>query len=89
MLAFAWMDRNRSAPSRLAIAVRLFEGNEGIDASRQHDLESVLFRQKPFQSQRDIEHQVGLCESFRLGTWVVASVACIDHDSRHPQPELP
>ena len=75
----------------LAIGDRrsFLEGHEGIDASREHDFESVLLRQELFQPKGDIEYQVGLGESFGLGTRIVSAVSGIDHDARHPEPELP
>ena len=58
-LAFAWIDRNRSAASRLAIVGPLFERDEHVGAARQHHLDAGLLQQQLLEPQRDVEHEVG------------------------------
>ena len=88
-LALAWIDRKRSAPRELAIAVRSSSGMKTSVAAGQDDVGPELLPDEPLEPQRDVEDQVLLLEAAaadRAG--VVAAVAGVDDDAAGAEAEL-
>ena len=75
VLALAWIERNRSAPSRLAIAVRSGSGmNSSVRRVRITSTPGDLLQQL-LEPQRDVEHELGFGDAFALRARIVAAVA--------------
>ena len=89
-LAFACMDRNRSAPVRVRDGGALLEGDEDVGGAGEQHLGTQLLADEALEAERDVEHEVLLLQTAAAdGAGVVAAVAGVDDDAARPEAQLP
>ena len=87
-LALAWIERKRSAPSRLAIAVR---SSSGMKTSVSRVITTSMpgcFLQQLLHAQRDVERQLGLGDAVAVRARIVAAMAGVDDDAGDAEAQL-
>ena len=87
--ALAWIERKRSAPLELAIAVRSSSGMKTSVERVSTTSVPSSWRTQALEAQRHVQHQVLLLQAARSDrAGIVAAVAGVDHDPARAQAEL-
>ncbi len=78
----AWIERNRSAPSRRAISARSSSDEEPVVVPRQRDADAALPDKFVAQRLRQTQRQGLLLEPFAHRARIVTAMAGVDHHQR-------